>query len=188
MHTHPHAQMHMHTLTNLKKMKIWKTGMLKDMLMVWKEGLDSHWWIKFLYFFSVALGIKSGTSCILYYWVTSTALGVCFSLGTFGLFACLLSYLFLFSGDRVSLCCSGWSNSYTQSIILPQLIANTTVWYCGWLTVLLLRFEQKRRISCCQKSVLWPGASHLWRKAKRVLWSSLTLGSILYQRQWRWVH
>lgn len=63
------------------------------MLMVWKEGLDSHWWIKFLYFFSVALGIKSGTSCILHYWVTSTALGVCFSLGTFGVFACLLSYL-----------------------------------------------------------------------------------------------
>lgn len=65
------------------------------MLMVWKEGLDSHWWIKFLYFFSVALGIKSGTSCILYYyWVTSTALGVCFSLGTFGVFACLLAFLF----------------------------------------------------------------------------------------------
>lgn len=64
------------------------------MLMVWKEGLDSHWWIKFLYFFSVALGIKSGTSCILHYWVTSTALGVCFSLGTFGVFACLLTFLF----------------------------------------------------------------------------------------------
>lgn len=89
--------------------------MLKDTLMVWKEGLDCQRWIKFLYFFSVALGIKSGTSCILYYWVTSTALGVCFSLGTYGLFACLLSYLFLFSGDRVSLCCSGWSNSYIRS-------------------------------------------------------------------------
>lgn len=63
------------------------------MLVVWKEGLDSHWWIKFLYFFSMALGIKSGTLCILYYWVTSTALGVCFSLGTLGLFACSLSYL-----------------------------------------------------------------------------------------------
>lgn len=134
------------------------------MLMVWKEGLDSQWWIKFLYFFSVALGIKSGTSCILHYWVTSTALGVCFSLGTFGVFACFPICLFLFSGDRVSLCRSGWSDSYTQGIVLPQLIGATSVWYHIWLTE--LRFGQKRKVSCWQKFVLWPGGS-LWRRQKK---------------------